>query len=380
MGPRRRVRVAKCQMLVTSFFVLVLGLSVAAVAALTYFGAHFAVISRAAWERAPHGPAHFWAVSLGTGLAGLLILGALLSAAATVREAAGLMAGGFLCFALVFCALVLVAFWRFQTPMPVEDAALDAYDLLYDRALRRSPAAPSRELVAVQDTFLCCGKSSPFGLLGSADAHLCQGPEAARQGCLSRIRGFLRTHATIASALTTLGLACTVYAMLLSSFLWFAIRAGYSLDRKGKYTLKSSPVEGQTRTRQHVPRPRPGRLRAPADDTATSDSVCRGQAARGPGRDSAWLALAAGETGQRDLKELAGQSMLGSSRRLGTRSRTPRAPDCPRQRPEAWPAPASPRGGRTGLLGISRVPGKRLYVKSPFRIGFGEVRGKHKRC
>lgn len=28
-----------------------------------------------------------------------------------------------------------------------------------------------------------------------------------------------------------------VYAMLLSSFLWFAIRSGGSLDRKGKYTL-----------------------------------------------------------------------------------------------------------------------------------------------
>lgn len=28
-----------------------------------------------------------------------------------------------------------------------------------------------------------------------------------------------------------------VYAMVLSSFLWFAIRSGCSLDRRGKYTL-----------------------------------------------------------------------------------------------------------------------------------------------
>ncbi|KAG8522536.1 Tetraspanin-32 [Galemys pyrenaicus] len=413
MGPRRRVRAAKCQMLVTSFFVLLLGLSVAAMAALTYFGAHFAVFGRVAWEKAPHKAAHRWAVYSGAVLAGLLTLGALLCAAASVREAGGLMAGGFLCFALGFCGLLQVAFWRHWAPTQLEDAALDAFDLLYEHAVSRSPAAPSRELLAIQDAvsgppapaasavgtrpgacsagpvlgrgprhrpraerpsrgragwprvpsatqghldgrrcravvvgraalptsqgplaesrrgvgrgvalgvgaachlapgprcrhglgtrlplslqFRCCGKSSPFGRLGGAENHLCPGPEAARQrragrrgmgqglhcqGCLQGIRGVLGTHASIASALTGVGLAVTVppapppappapragpgaplsarppplvhpsqlsprpprpqvYAMLLSSFLWFAIRAGHGLDRKGKYTPKS---------------------------------------------------------------------------------------------------------------------------------------------
>ncbi|XP_045626721.1 tetraspanin-32 isoform X2 [Ursus americanus] len=209
MGPWSRVRVAKCQMLVTSFFVLLLGLSMATLAALTYFGAHFAVIGHASSDRTPYEAVHRWAFYAAISLAGLLTLGAVLGAAATVREAGGLMAGGFLCFALVFGALAQAAFWRFHSPTQVEDAMLDAYDLLYDRAVRSLSSTPRQQLLAIQDTFLCCGKSSPFSLLGDAEASLCRGEQAARQ----------------------------VYAMLLSAFLWFSIRSGSSLDRRGKYTL-----------------------------------------------------------------------------------------------------------------------------------------------
>nr|XP_012418993.1 PREDICTED: tetraspanin-32 [Odobenus rosmarus divergens] len=237
MGPWSRVRAAKCQMLVTSFFVLLLGLSMATLAALTYFGAHFAVLGHASSDRTPYEAMHRWAFYVGISLAGLLTLGAVLGAAATVREAGGLMAGGFLCFALVFGALVQVAFWRFHNPTQVEDALLDAYDLVYDRAVKNLSGTPRQQLVAIQDTFLCCGKSSPFSLLGDVEAGLCQGEQAARQDCLVGIRSFLRTHRDIASTLTGIGLAAMVYAMLLSSFLWFAIRSGGSLDRKGKYTL-----------------------------------------------------------------------------------------------------------------------------------------------
>lgn len=93
------------------------------------------------------------------------------------------MAGGFLCFALVFCVLVQVAFWRLHNPTQVEDAMLDTYDLVYDRALRSPSSARRQELAAVQDTFLCCGKTSPSSLLGSVEADLCRGEAAATQGC-----------------------------------------------------------------------------------------------------------------------------------------------------------------------------------------------------
>ncbi|KAM5224543.1 tetraspanin-32 isoform 1-T1 [Hipposideros larvatus] len=237
MGSWSRVSVAKCQMLLTSFFVLLLGLFVAAMAALTHFGAHFAVIGRASPEGTPYEAMHRWAFYTGIGLAGLLTLGAVLSATATVREAGGLMAGGFLCFALVFCILGQVAFWRFHNPAQVEDTVLDTYDLVYEQAVK-NPSGPRRqELLAIQDTFLCCGKRAPSSLLGSSEADLCTGEEATRQDCLQGIRSFLRTHGGITSALTGVGLVSMGYAMLLSSFLWFAIRSGRSLSRKGTYTL-----------------------------------------------------------------------------------------------------------------------------------------------
>ncbi|XP_036114317.1 tetraspanin-32 isoform X4 [Molossus molossus] len=212
MGPWSRVRMAKCQMLVTSFFVLLLGLLVATLAALTYFGAHFAVISRVSPEGSPFKAMHHWAFFTEISLAGLLTLGAVLSAAATVREAGGLMAG-------------------------MEDALLDTFDLVYEQALRSSSGARWQELVAIQDTFLCCGKSSPPSLPGLAEADLCPGEEAGTQDCLQGIRGFLRTHGHIASTLTSVGLVSMVYAMLLSSFLRFAIHSGRSLDRRGTYAL-----------------------------------------------------------------------------------------------------------------------------------------------
>uniref|UniRef100_A0A9L0TIW6 Tetraspanin 32 n=1 Tax=Equus caballus TaxID=9796 RepID=A0A9L0TIW6_HORSE len=150
-------------------------------AALTYFGAHFAVLGHASSERTSYKAMHRWAFYVGISLAGLLTLGAVLTATATVREAGGLMAVGFLCFALVFCALVQVAFWSFCKPTQVEDAVLDTYDLVYDQAVKSSSSIWRQELAAIQDTFLCCGKSSPFSLLGSSEADLCRGAEAERQ-------------------------------------------------------------------------------------------------------------------------------------------------------------------------------------------------------
>ncbi|XP_073868981.1 tetraspanin-32 isoform X10 [Macaca fascicularis] len=203
----------------------------------TYFGAHFAVIRRASLEKNPYQAVHQWAFSAGLSLVGLLTLGAVLSAAGTVREAQGLMAGGFLCFSLAFCTQVQLVFWRLHSPTQVEDAMLDTYDLVYEQAMKGMSHVGRQELAAIQDTFLCCGKRSPFSRLGSTEADLCQGQEAAREDCLQGIRSFLRIHQQVASSLTSISLALTVSALLLSSFLWFAIRSGCSLDRKGQYTL-----------------------------------------------------------------------------------------------------------------------------------------------
>ncbi|XP_070215551.1 tetraspanin-32 isoform X6 [Bos mutus] len=152
MEPCSRVRVAKCQMLATSLFVLLLSSAMAATAALSYFGPHFTVIGPVSADRTTYEALHHWAFSAGIALAALLTLGAMLSAAATVRGAGGLMAAAFLSFALVFCALVQAAFWRAHSPTQMEDAVLDAYDRAYERALRSTSGSGRQELVAIQDT------------------------------------------------------------------------------------------------------------------------------------------------------------------------------------------------------------------------------------
>ncbi|KAK7801661.1 hypothetical protein U0070_013155, partial [Myodes glareolus] len=158
-----------------------LGLFMATMAAVTHFGDHFTVIRQVALERNPYEAMHYWAFYVGISLAGLLSLGAALSTIATVREAHGLMAAGFLCFALSFCVQVQVAFWRFHNPTQVEDAVLDTYDLVYDQAMKSPSSSWWQELATIQDMFLCCGKKSPFGFLASTRAILCQGQEAMRE-------------------------------------------------------------------------------------------------------------------------------------------------------------------------------------------------------
>lgn len=131
------------------------------------------------------------------------------AAAGTSQSWVGPGDGGFLCFALSFCILVQVAFWRFYNPTQVEDAVLDTYDFVYDQAMKSPSSNWWQELAVIQDTFLCCGKKSPFGLLVSTGAIMCQGREAMRE----------------------------VYAMMLCAFLWFAIHSYHGLDRKGRYSL-----------------------------------------------------------------------------------------------------------------------------------------------
>ncbi|XP_028626953.1 tetraspanin-32 isoform X5 [Grammomys surdaster] len=208
MGRWNRIKIVKCQILITNFFVLLLGLSMATMAVVTHFGDHFTVIGRASLERNPYETLRYWAFYVGIGLAGLLSLGAALSTIATVREAHGLMASGFLCFALSFCILVQVAFWRFHNPTQVEDAVLDTYDVVYDQAMKSPSSSWWQELAVIQDT-----------------------------DCLQSIGNFLWTHYSIASTLTCTSLALTVYAMMLCAFLWFAIHSYCGLDRKGRYSL-----------------------------------------------------------------------------------------------------------------------------------------------
>nr|XP_025142714.1 tetraspanin-32 isoform X16 [Bubalus bubalis] len=196
----------------------------------------------------------------------------------------------FLSFALVFCALVQAAFWRAHSPTQVEDAVLDAYDRAYERALRSASESRRQELVAIQDTYLSGARGSCPGTGGTPSL----GPVSARaprpcggtvpgpggavqahtlpsaQDCLQRIQSFLRVHRNIVSTLIGLGLAFTVYAMLLSSFIWFTIRLGrYPVSQRARDHPPQEPRVYRC-IQEGSPSPRPSKADAPGGHLSPS--------------------------------------------------------------------------------------------------------------
>ncbi|XP_074441808.1 tetraspanin-32 isoform X2 [Larus michahellis] len=177
---------------------------------------------------------HHTAFYFGICLSMTLILAALLSSAATVRESQLLTAMGFFCFALAFCGLIPAACWRYTHSTEVEDSMMDVYDLVYEEVRRNASSFRRHELTAIHEAFLCCGKHSPFGDTANVETKTCP----SSQDCLQEIRDFLKKHMDFVSTLLGIAIVFTVYGMILTSFLWFSIHFSSNLDRKGKYILR----------------------------------------------------------------------------------------------------------------------------------------------
>ncbi|RMC00190.1 hypothetical protein DUI87_22792 [Hirundo rustica rustica] len=86
MGLRCGMRTTKCQLLVMSLCVKLLGLSIATVSTVTHYGLHFTIISNVSLDSNAYRVIHHTAFYFGICLSMTLILAALLSSAATVRE------------------------------------------------------------------------------------------------------------------------------------------------------------------------------------------------------------------------------------------------------------------------------------------------------
>ncbi|XP_061856277.1 tetraspanin-32 isoform X4 [Colius striatus] len=157
------MRTTKCQLLVTSLCVMLLGLSIATLSTVTHYGLHFTLISNISLESNAYRAIHNAAFYFGICLSMALILAALLSSAAMVRESQCLTAMGFFCFALAFCGLIPAACWRYTHSTEVENSMMDVYDLVYEEVRRNISSLRRHELTAIHEAFLCCGKHSPFG-------------------------------------------------------------------------------------------------------------------------------------------------------------------------------------------------------------------------
>ncbi|XP_029438794.1 tetraspanin-32 isoform X3 [Rhinatrema bivittatum] len=210
MKQKQWIRVAKFQLLITGLFVMLLGVAVSILTIVTHCANHFTVISSVTSEANVYRIIHRTVFFSGICLSTILVLSALLSTAALVRESECLMAMGFLCFALVFCSLIQVMFWRQENSTLVEDTMIDVYDFIYDEYLRNFSETRRQELMAIHHTFQCCGKISWFKHEKNSDQEMCPlNTSDGREVC----------------------------GMVLTSFLFFSIHFGITWNRKGKYTL-----------------------------------------------------------------------------------------------------------------------------------------------
>ncbi|XP_072194555.1 tetraspanin-32 [Excalfactoria chinensis] len=240
MGLRHRMRSTKCQLMAASLCVMLLGLSIATLSTVTRYGLHFSIISNATLESSSYRVIHHTAFYVGVFLSMTLILAALLSAVATVRESRCLTVTAFFCFALAFCGMVPALCWRYMHSTEVEDSMLDVYDLMYEEVRRNGSSSKRHELTLIHEVFLCCGKHSPLGDTAAIEHRMCHpGTEwAAGRDCLQEMHSFLKKHMGFVSTLLGITIGFTVYGMVLTSFLWFSIHFSNNLDRKGKYTLR----------------------------------------------------------------------------------------------------------------------------------------------
>ncbi|XP_054682048.1 tetraspanin-32 isoform X2 [Grus americana] len=209
------LRTTKCQLLVTSLCVMLLGLSIAILSTVTHYGLHFTLISNISLESNSYRVIHYAAFYFGICLSMTLILAALLSSAATVRESQCLTA-------------------------MVEDSMMDVYDFVYEEVRRNASNFRRHELTAIHEAFLCCGKHSPFGDTTNVERTTCPPGEVRDTGqdCLQKIQDFLKKHTDFVSTLLGITISFMVYGMILTSFLWFSIHFSSNLDRKGKYILR----------------------------------------------------------------------------------------------------------------------------------------------
>ncbi|NWW52524.1 TSN32 protein, partial [Pedionomus torquatus] len=229
-----------CQSLPENLLFQLLGLSIATLSTVTHYRLRFTLLSNISMERNAYRVIHHTAFYFGICLSMTLILAALLSSAATVRESQCLTGMGFFCFALAFCGLIPAACWRYTHSTEVEESMMDVYDLVYEEVRRNASSLRRHELTAIHEAFLCCGKQSPFGDTANVEHKTCPSSQVHDKGqdCLQEIRDFLKKHMDFISIPLGITIGFTVYGMILTSFLWFSIHFSSNLDRKGKYILR----------------------------------------------------------------------------------------------------------------------------------------------
>ncbi|XP_075693076.1 tetraspanin-32 isoform X1 [Rhinoderma darwinii] len=235
MGYKSWVRIARCQLLVTCLFILVLTVGCCILTVITGLGSHFTIFTEASPADNTIRYLHYTMVLYGSFVTGLLILTFLLSTISVLRESQHFMATAFIGFGFLFCALMAGLTWTQECQSQVDASILDIYDNLYEQVLRGYPEKAQERLFQAHDIFQCCGKI--WEQQGTSTPHIPCNNTADDKDCVSVISQVLHVHWYWVWTLLLSSLGLTVYGMALSSFLYFSLPRGNIWERRGEYSL-----------------------------------------------------------------------------------------------------------------------------------------------
>eukprot|EP00062_Callorhinchus_milii_P003510 gi/632940908/ref/XP_007885584.1/ PREDICTED: tetraspanin-32 isoform X1 [Callorhinchus milii] len=219
-----------------------LGVSLVVVSLWISFSTEFSAIRNVNIEYNKYPAIHDLGVYSCISASAFLILVGLLCAVGTLKESEYLLGIVFFCFALQFCGVVQLIYWRYTSKELVENAVKDVYDFLYEDYMRNTSSPSKHHLTSLHSTFSCCGKTSVFSLYSIVENETCFTEGAAFVGepqkdCLRALEELINSLMVILRSLTLWIGITTIYGMILTSFFCFAACLNESWYKKGKYTL-----------------------------------------------------------------------------------------------------------------------------------------------
>ncbi|XP_059507846.1 tetraspanin-32-like isoform X2 [Stegostoma tigrinum] len=231
------IRVTKYQLLGICIIVMLLGVTVAAVTLWISFNDEFFVIRNITTETNQYTRFHELAVYSGLSISIFLALLGIICLIGIVKESKYLLTVVLICFAVLFCGVVQMMYWKSAYKHLVESAVKDVYDFLYDDFMRNSSINSKQDLIAIHSAFLCCGKNSTFSHYSSVENETCFAEGTHLKDCLQAVENRITSLVIIIEALTLLVGTVTVHGMILTAFFCFAGCLAEDWHTKGKYQV-----------------------------------------------------------------------------------------------------------------------------------------------
>ncbi|XP_055505617.1 tetraspanin-32-like isoform X2 [Leucoraja erinacea] len=203
MGIGCLIRATKYQLLGISLIVVLLGVALAAVTLWTCFNDKFYIIRNVTPETNRYARMHDLAVHSKLAISTFLALLGIITLIGIVKESELLLSLVLICFALLFCGVVQLAYWK----------------------------------SAYKQVFSCCGKNSSFSYYTVVENETCLPHHEPQKDCLQSIENQIADNMAIIGVLTILLGIVTIYGMILTAFFCFAACLIQIWYKKGKYTL-----------------------------------------------------------------------------------------------------------------------------------------------